>query len=97
MSHVVSQDSSALTPTMKNMSLEERDFTSLSDRLIMVIIKRIKHNQEKMEKMAVDIEGMKNLKNGLLKEISKMPESNVKMILTREVSAAVYTPSEGIS
>ena len=97
MSHVVSQDSSALTPTMKNMSLEERDFTSLSDRLIMVIIKRIKHNQEKMEKMAVDIEGMKNLKNGLLKEISKMPESNVKMILTREVSVAVYTPSEGIS
>lgn len=82
---------------MKNMSLEERDFTSLSDRLIMIIIRKIKDNQEKMEKMAVDIEGMKNLKNGLLKEISKLPEGNVKMILLREVSAAVYVPIEGSS
>ena len=72
------------------MSLEERDFTSTSDRLLLIILKKIRNNQEKMERMAVDIEAMKNLKNGLLAEISKLPEDNVKRILLREVSGAVY-------
>ena len=86
------QESSALTPNMKQMSLDERNLTSTSDKLMMVILHRIRDSRAQMEKIAVDIEAMKGLKNGLLAEISKLPEGNVKLILLREVGGLSISP-----